>query len=40
MKGRTRYAWKDNIKMDLLTLDVRVWTELIWIRIGTSGGFL
>jgi hypothetical protein len=29
--GRPTHRWKDNIKMD-------VWTRLIWLRIGTSGG--
>jgi hypothetical protein len=33
--GRSRRRWVDNIKMDGV-----VWTELIWIRIGTSGMLL
>jgi hypothetical protein len=33
--GRPRRRWVDNIKMDGV-----VWTGLIWLRIGTSGGFL
>jgi hypothetical protein len=35
--GRSRCKWKDNIKMDLREDEV-VWTGLIRIRIGTSGG--
>jgi hypothetical protein len=31
--------WVDNIKMDLRD-DVVVWTGLIGLRIGTSGGLL
>jgi hypothetical protein len=33
--GRPRRRWVDNIKMDGM-----VWTGSIWLRIGTSGGFL
>jgi hypothetical protein len=29
--GRPRRRWEDNIRMV-------VWTGLIWLRIGTSGG--
>jgi hypothetical protein len=38
--GRPRYKWADNIKMDLRKYDGVVWTELIWLSIGTSGGLL
>jgi hypothetical protein len=31
---KPRRKWEDNIKMDLRE------TELIWLRIGTSGGIL
>jgi hypothetical protein len=31
--GRPRHRWEDTIKMDEV-----VWTGLIWLRIGTSGG--
>jgi hypothetical protein len=31
--------WVGNIKMDLRQ-DGMVWIGLIWLRIGTSGGFL
>jgi hypothetical protein len=37
--GRPIGRWKDNIKMDL-RYDGVVWTGLIWLRIGTSGGLL
>jgi hypothetical protein len=36
--GRPRW-WMDNIKMDL-RYDVMVWTGLISLRTGTSGGLL
>jgi hypothetical protein len=32
--------WMDNIKMDLTTNDVRVWTECMWLRTGNSDGVL
>ena len=38
--GRPRRRWEDNIKMYLQEADVRVWTELICLRIGTGGGHL
>jgi hypothetical protein len=34
--GRPRHRWVDNIKLDLGV----VWTGLVWLRIGTSGGLL
>jgi hypothetical protein len=37
--GRPRRSWLDSIKMDLRE-DGVVWTGLIWLRIGTSGGLL
>jgi hypothetical protein len=38
---RPRRKWEDNIKMDLRERGwVSVWTEFIWVRIGTSGGLL
>jgi len=36
-KGRRR--WEDNIKMDLKS-GVTMWTGFIWLKLGTSGGFL
>jgi hypothetical protein len=36
--GRPR-RWVNNIKMDLRENGM-VWTGLIWLRIGTSGGLL
>jgi hypothetical protein len=40
--GRPRRKWVGNIKMDLreIAWDGVVWIGLIWLRIGTSGGFL
>jgi hypothetical protein len=40
--GRTRCRWVDNIKIDLLR-EIGwdgMWTGSIWLRIGTTGGFL
>jgi hypothetical protein len=37
--GTSRLRSVDNIKMDLRENEV-VWTELIWLMIGTSGGLL
>jgi hypothetical protein len=34
--GRPRCRWEDNIKTDLW--EVRTWTGLSWLRIGTDGG--
>jgi hypothetical protein len=30
------YRWEDNIKVDLKEIDLRVWTGIIWLRLGTS----
>jgi hypothetical protein len=38
--GRPRHMWVDNIKMDLREIGWMVWTGLIWLRIGISGGLL
>jgi hypothetical protein len=38
--GSQRYRWVDSIKMGYRELDGVVWTGLIWLRIGTSGGLL
>jgi hypothetical protein len=32
--------WEDNIKIDLREIGWLVWTALIWLRIGISGGLL
>jgi hypothetical protein len=37
--GKPRCRWVDNFKMDLRQNGV-VWTGLIWLRIGISGGLL
>jgi hypothetical protein len=36
--GRPRLTWQDSIKIDLQKNTMGTWTELIWLRIGTSGG--
>jgi hypothetical protein len=38
--GRPKCWWVDNIVMDLGDKDGVVWTGLVWLRIGTSGGLL
>jgi hypothetical protein len=38
--GRPRHRWEDNIKMDLQEVGWGTRTGLIWLRIGTGGGFL
>jgi hypothetical protein len=38
--GRPRRRWVDNIKMDLRDIGWDILDELIWLRIGTSGGLL
>jgi hypothetical protein len=36
---RPKRSWMYN-KLDLREIEWAVWTELIWLRIGTSGGAL
>jgi hypothetical protein len=38
--GRRKHRWEDNNKMDPREYDGVIWTGLIWLRIGTSGGLL
>jgi hypothetical protein len=38
--GRPRLRWVDNIKMDLRVIGWMVWIGMMWLRIGTNGGFL
>jgi len=38
--GRPRCSWEDNIRMDLREIGGRVWTEFIWLRIGTRVALL
>jgi hypothetical protein len=40
--GRPRHRWVDNSKMDPREIgwDGVEWIGWIWLRIGTSGGFL
>jgi hypothetical protein len=35
---RPRCRWEDNIKMYLKEVGRVLWTGLMWLRIGTSGG--
>ena len=37
--GRRRRRWEDNIKMDFQAVGWRAWTRLIWLRMGTDGGY-
>jgi hypothetical protein len=36
--GRPRYGWKGNIEIDVSEVDLGAWTELMWRKIGASGG--
>jgi hypothetical protein len=38
--GRPRHRWEDNITIDPQEVGWRIWTGLIWLRIGTVGGHL
>jgi hypothetical protein len=38
--GRPRRRWDDNIKWFFQNCDGGLWTEFIWLRIGTGGGIL
>ena len=38
--GRPTHSWEDNIKIDLLEVDVGAWTGSNWLRIGTGGRHL
>jgi hypothetical protein len=37
---RAGHRQEDNIKMDVQKWDVKVWTALSWLRVGTGGGHL
>jgi len=37
---RPRHRWEDNIKVAVQGNGMGAWTRLIWLRIGTGGGFL
>jgi hypothetical protein len=38
--GRPRRRWVDILKWILEGYDGVIWTQLIWLMIGTSGGLL
>jgi hypothetical protein len=38
--GRPRRRWVDNIKMEQGNMVWGMWTEFIWLRIGSSGRIL
>jgi hypothetical protein len=38
--GRPRRTWEDNIKIDLTGLDVSLWTDFNWLRVGFIGADL
>jgi hypothetical protein len=38
--GRPRSKWEHSVKTDLKGTGEVIWTGFIWLRIGTSGGFL
>ena len=38
--GRPRHRWDCTMKNVLQEENGRMWTGLIWLRIGTSGGLL
>jgi hypothetical protein len=35
--GRYGHRWEDNTKMDIKEMSTRVWTEIMRLRIRTSG---
>jgi hypothetical protein len=37
--GKNKCRWKNNINISV-KIDGVVWTALMWLGIGTSGGFL
>jgi len=38
--GRPRRRWEVNIKLNLQEVGWEAWTGLVWLRIGTGGGYL
>jgi len=38
--GELSHRWEYNIKMGTKQSDGRIWTGLIWLRRGASGGLL
>jgi hypothetical protein len=39
LNGRPGHRWEDNIKVGL-KIRYEIWTEFIWLSIGSSGGFI
>lgn len=35
--GRRRSRWEDDVKRDLKKWYMKVWTEFMWLRVGSSG---
>jgi len=40
IKWKPKHRWEDNIKMDIQEWGWGSRNDLIWLRIGTSGGWL
>jgi hypothetical protein len=38
--GRSACRYNDNIKIGLKEIRFRMWSVLMWLRTGTSGGIL
>jgi len=38
--GRHRPRWEGSINMDLQEVRWGAWTGIIWLRVGTGGGYL
>ena len=38
--GILRLRWENDIKMILQELGCATWTELMWLKTGTGGGYL
>jgi hypothetical protein len=38
--GRPRRRWEDNIKMNIGTQGVMIWTQLMWFRTRSNDEFL
>jgi hypothetical protein len=38
--GKARLRYEDDITLSLMEVRWKIWTEFIWLRIGTSNGSL